>query len=170
MPGMGRNEGSSSDVQEDSLRLQQLRPHPHRTWPLEAGVAFEDRAVRGLLEPLLDSPARVADDRIFPRLDSSFRRGPCRRCSRPDSELRCATKAARALATRAFVGMHPVFTQVPPKLFRSMTATRMPAFARRTTSEGPAWPVPMTIASKDWLAAAIAYGTSGRAIDAWPRA
>jgi hypothetical protein len=65
----------------------------------------------------------------------------------PHSELRRETNAARALATRAFVGMQPVFTQVPPKLFRSMAATCMPALAKRTASGGAACPVPMTIAS-----------------------
>jgi hypothetical protein len=45
------------------------------------------------------------------------------------------------------VGMQPVLTQVPPKTLRSMTATFMPAPARRESHVGPAWPVPMTIAS-----------------------
>src|SRR6516165_6815075 len=46
------------------------------------------------------------------------------------------------------VGMHPVLTQVPPNSLRSMTATFFPTAARRRAKEGPAWPVPMTMASK----------------------
>src|SRR5579862_3646081 len=49
-----------------------------------------------------------------------------------------------------FVGMQPVFTQVPPNRCRSTTATDMPAAERRLASGGPAWPVPMMIAS-NWL-------------------
>jgi hypothetical protein len=45
------------------------------------------------------------------------------------------------------VGMQPVFTQVPPKRPRSITATFMPAAVKRPASEGPACPVPMMIAS-----------------------
>src|SRR5262245_15567099 len=43
--------------------------------------------------------------------------------------------------------MHPVLTQVPPNSPRSMIATFCPTLARRRTREGPACPVPMTIAS-----------------------
>ena len=43
--------------------------------------------------------------------------------------------------------MHPVLTHVPPKCFRSTTATFMPAVDKRAASAGPAWPVPITIAS-----------------------
>src|ERR1700730_11567194 len=56
-----------------------------------------------------------------------------------------------ALATSAFVGMQPVFTHVPPKRFRSMIATFIPAPVRRFASEGPAWPVPIMIASNGML-------------------
>ena len=87
----------------------------------------------------------------------------------PNSAARCAARATAALATSVFVGMQPVLTQVPPTFPRSMMATFMPAPASRAARDGPAWPVPMTIASKDWLAAAMAYGASGRAIEAWPR-
>ena len=45
--------------------------------------------------------------------------------------------AARALATSAFVGVHPVFTQVPPKRSRSMTATLRPALESSTARLGP---------------------------------
>jgi hypothetical protein len=38
----------------------------------------------------------------------------------------------------AFVGMHPVFTQVPPNLCRSTTAIFIPALVSRPASEGPA--------------------------------
>jgi hypothetical protein len=58
-----------------------------------------------------------------------------------------AVQAARALATIALVGMQPVLTQVPPKRARSRMATLRPALASLTASEGPAWPVPITIAS-----------------------
>jgi hypothetical protein len=46
------------------------------------------------------------------------------------------------------VGVQPSFTQVPPNFARSITATFMPAPERRAASAGPAWPVPMTRASK----------------------
>src|SRR5580692_3852750 len=44
--------------------------------------------------------------------------------------------------------MHPVFTQVPPNLSRSIIATVLPAPANRAAMGGPAWPVPIIIASK----------------------
>src|SRR5215831_13183634 len=43
--------------------------------------------------------------------------------------------------------MQPVLTQVPPNDLRSMIATLRPAATRRPANEGPAWPVPMMIAS-----------------------
>ena len=46
------------------------------------------------------------------------------------------------------VGVQPVLTQVPPKSLRSITATFCPACASRLASDGPAWPVPMMMASK----------------------
>jgi predicted alpha/beta-hydrolase family hydrolase len=58
---------------------------------------------------------------------------------------------ALALATSDFVGMQPVFTHVPPKRFRSTIATFIPAPVRRFASGGPAWPVPMMIASNGML-------------------
>ena len=58
-----------------------------------------------------------------------------------------ATCAARALAISVFVGMQPLLTQVPPKRLRSTIAVLRPAFASRTARAGPAWPVPMTMAS-----------------------
>ena len=45
-------------------------------------------------------------------------------------------------------GVQPVLTQVPPRWWRSTSATVMPAPASRTASDGPAWPAPMTMASK----------------------
>src|SRR5579859_6127187 len=47
----------------------------------------------------------------------------------------------------AFVGMHPVLTQVPPNNLRSAIATFMPAAVKRPAREGPACPVPMMMAS-----------------------
>src|ERR1700741_2243704 len=47
----------------------------------------------------------------------------------------------------AFVGVQPLFTQVPPNLSFSTTATFIPAPERRAAREGPAWPVPMMSAS-----------------------
>jgi hypothetical protein len=41
--------------------------------------------------------------------------------------------------------MQPVFTQVPPNSFRSITAIFMPASTKRPASDGPACPVPMMI-------------------------
>ena len=66
----------------------------------------------------------------------------------PKSAPRRATCAARALAINVLVGMQPLLTQVPPTRWRSIIATLRPALPRRTASGGPAWPVPMTIASK----------------------
>src|SRR5262249_51161650 len=64
-------------------------------------------------------------------------------------------------ATSVLVGMQPVLTQVPPKRCRSMMATRKPAPASRCASDGPAWPVPITMASKLDMAA-LSSGTSLR--------
>src|SRR4051812_19093309 len=68
--------------------------------------------------------------------------------AKPYSAPRRATCAAYALATRALVGMHPVFTHVPQNLGLQTTATAIPAVANRAAKGGPAWPVPMMIASK----------------------
>src|SRR5204862_7356857 len=57
------------------------------------------------------------------------------------------TLTARALATSVFVGMQPLLTQVPPNRLRSIIATFIPVSASRTARDGPAWPVPITIAS-----------------------
>ena len=51
----------------------------------------------------------------------------------------------------ALVGVQPVLTQVPPTRWRSTTATFIPAPARRNAKDGPAWPVPMMIASKSGM-------------------
>jgi hypothetical protein len=47
----------------------------------------------------------------------------------------------------AYQVVHPVLTHVPPNRARSITATCIPRAAIRRASEGPAWPVPMMIAS-----------------------
>src|SRR5882672_7128784 len=47
--------------------------------------------------------------------------------------------------------MHPVFTQVPPNLWRSMMATVLPAAENRAARDGLAWPVPMMMASKCFM-------------------
>jgi hypothetical protein len=47
--------------------------------------------------------------------------------------------------------MQPVLTQVLPNRWRSMIATDMPAADSRLASPGPAWPVPMMMASYFWL-------------------
>src|SRR5262249_39508808 len=65
----------------------------------------------------------------------------------PNSAPRRATCAARALAISVLVGVQPLLTQVPPTSLRSMIAVLRPALPSRTASAGPAWPVPMTIAS-----------------------
>jgi hypothetical protein len=44
--------------------------------------------------------------------------------------------------------MQPVLMQVPPNRPRSITATVMPAPVKRFAKGGPAWPVPITAASK----------------------
>src|SRR5262245_32499059 len=43
--------------------------------------------------------------------------------------------------------MQPVLTQVPPNCLRSIIATFIPVSASRTARGGPAWPVPIMIAS-----------------------
>src|SRR5882757_36148 len=53
----------------------------------------------------------------------------------------------RALAISVLVGVQPVLTHVPPKRWRSMIATDLPAPAKRAAKEGPAWPAPITMAS-----------------------
>src|SRR5271169_4476400 len=45
------------------------------------------------------------------------------------------------------VGVHPVFTHVPPNSLRSTIATFIPASLKRPASDGPACPVPTMIAS-----------------------
>jgi hypothetical protein len=65
----------------------------------------------------------------------------------PKSAARRTMWAAYALATMVLVGMQPVLTQVPPNSLRSMIATFMPAPASRFARDGPAWPVPMMMAS-----------------------
>src|ERR1700691_4694909 len=49
--------------------------------------------------------------------------------------------------------MQPVLTQVPPKSFRSISATDIPAPVNRPARDGPACPAPITIASKRRLIA-----------------
>ena len=49
--------------------------------------------------------------------------------------------------TIVFVGVQPVLMQVPPKRLRSTIATFWPEPASRSARAGPAWPVPMMIAS-----------------------
>src|SRR5579863_519211 len=66
----------------------------------------------------------------------------------PNSAPRRASCIAYALATSVFVGIHPVFTHVPPNFWRSIIATVIPAAENRAARDGPACPVPMTIASK----------------------
>ena len=86
----------------------------------------------------------TASLRAFTR-DMSTRTSPP--VVKPNSAPRRATWMARALATSVFVGIQPTFTHVPPKRRRSRTAVLRPAFASRAASEGPAWPVPITMAS-----------------------
>src|SRR5271165_7029949 len=93
--------------------------------------------------PLLDL-AEAASLRAFTRFIST-RTSPV---VKPYSAPRRAAWIASALATSVLVGVHPVFTHVPPNLSRSMIATVLPAPANRAASDGPAWPVPMMIASK----------------------
>jgi len=42
-----------------------------------------------------------------------------------------------ALATSAFVGIQPVFTQVPPMRLRSIIAVFIPAVLKRPARNGP---------------------------------
>ncbi len=51
-----------------------------------------------------------------------------------------------------------MLTQVPPNILRSAIATFIPAPASRNAKDGPAWPVPITIASNSGMC-----GTAGQA-------
>ncbi len=89
---------------------------------------------------------------------TGFHRWACRRKFRlrfapPYSAARRAWWATSALATSVFVGVHPVLTQVPPKRWRSTTATVIPAAAKRAYQRRTAWPAPMTMASNVLIAA-----------------
>src|SRR6185369_515826 len=102
------------------------------------------------------SPLNLSSTPLFDRPETSSLRALTRFIStrtsplatKPYSAPRRARCAAYALATSVFVGVHPVFTHVPPNLSRSIIATVMPAAANRSARDGPAWPVPMMIASK----------------------
>src|SRR6185369_17143732 len=94
--------------------------------------------------PLFDRPL-TSSFRAFTRFIST-RTSPL--TTKPYSAPRRARWAAYALATSVLVGMHPVFTQVPPNLWRSMMATAIPSAENRAAKDGPAWPVPIMIASK----------------------
>src|SRR5437868_6775818 len=94
--------------------------------------------------PLVDCPL-ISSLRALTRFIST-RTSPS--TSKPYSAPRRATWAAYALATSVFVGIHPVLTHVPPNLWRSIMATVIPAAENRAAKDGPAWPVPMIMASK----------------------
>src|SRR5262245_48384308 len=94
--------------------------------------------------PLFDRP-EISSFRALTRSIATFTRPLV---LKPYSAPRRARWAAYALAMSVFVGMHPVFTHVPPNLWRSMMATVMPAATNRAAKDGPACPVPMMIASK----------------------
>src|SRR5580692_12460936 len=106
--------------------------------------------------PLFDL-AEAASLRAFTRFIST-RTSPV---AKPYSAPRWATWTAYALATSVFVGMHPVFTQVPPNLCRSLIATVFPAPANRAARDGPAWPVPMMIASKCFVVVVSVFPLCG---------
>jgi hypothetical protein len=95
-----------------------------------------------LSRPVRDM-SEISSFLVFTRFIST----PISPAATPNSAARRARCAAYALATIALVGMQPVFTHVPPKSLRSTIATFCPAPANRLASEGPAWPVPMMIAS-----------------------
>src|SRR5215831_5408706 len=103
--------------------------------------------------PLFDRP-ETSSLRVFTRFISTVT-SPL--MAKPYSAPRRATWAAYALATSVLVGIHPVFTQVPPNLWRSTMATLMPAPANRAARDGPAWPVPMMIASYCFMLAVSWY-------------
>ena len=119
-----------------------------RIWRGEAGVAPDQLRFVHAVQPVRQAVDRLADDAVLARLHGlhvdADRRRRCARRSRP----RCrATCAARALATSVFVGMQPSLTQVPPRCSRSTSAVFRPAPASRAARKGPAWPLPMTMAS-----------------------
>src|SRR5260370_8323116 len=102
------------------------------------------------------SPRRDSSTALFDRPEISSLRALTRFIStrtspltaKPYSAPRRATWAAYALATSVLVGIHPVFTHVPPNLSRSIMATVIPAAANRAAKGGPACPVPIIITSK----------------------
>ncbi len=95
---------------------------------------------RPCLNPVIQSftPTRdratTASLRAFTRFMSTRTPLPV---STPYSAARRAIAATLALATSVFVGMQPVFTQVPPKCLRSMIATFIPCSSKRCASDGP---------------------------------
>lgn len=72
---------------------------------------------------------------------------PLTRALTPNSPARPLKYATRALATIVFVGVQPVFTQVPPTFLRSISAVRHPALASAFYSGVPPCPEPRMIAS-----------------------
>src|SRR5580698_9306949 len=71
----------------------------------------------------------------------------------------------------ALVGVQPLLTQVPPNLPCSTIPTRMPWPARRAASDGPAWPMPITMASNLALMAEppVRGGAAAGALPPGPR-
>src|ERR1700734_1414656 len=100
--------------------------------------------------PLLDV-AEAASLRALMRFTSTLK-SPM---EKPNSAPRRARWIAYALPTSVFVGTHPVFTHVPPNLWRSIIATVLSAPANRAAKDGPAWPVPIMIASKCFILEAV---------------
>jgi hypothetical protein len=62
--------------------------------------------------------------------------------------------------------VQPVLTQVPPGRARSTIATFMPAPASLLAKDGPAWPVPMMIASNSGMGASASVGHQQDAVNA----
>jgi hypothetical protein len=67
--GHVRHYGTTSHIDEDARRLEDLAARAESVRPLEAGVLLDDRAPASAAQMLLDAGPRVGDDLVGPRLD-----------------------------------------------------------------------------------------------------
>jgi hypothetical protein len=103
-------------------------------------------AIARVREPGPDAPTPPFADRILARDDFGQVHGDGAD-AHPQSPRGLATCAARALAIIVFVGVQPVFEQVPPSSAPSKSATFSPASAKRIATGVPAWPLPTMMTS-----------------------
>ncbi|GGK40011.1 hypothetical protein GCM10007073_03400 [Micrococcus flavus] len=70
------------------------------------------------------------------------------------------TWRASAVASKALEGTHPVFTQVPPTVPRSIITTRLPRLVARIAAANAAPPDPIIARSYDLLLAVAVMNSS----------